>query len=135
MTERVMQPEHNAYGYRAPIWQRFRAPAHAGRLEDQATTISAQAGSSATHSVLRMQLALDGAGAVRRAAFQAYGCPTAIAVGEWLSEQCEAVAPAGWSAIDTQKIREALEIPDDKAHCALMGEDVLRALAQQMSSP
>jgi hypothetical protein len=32
------------------------------------------------------------------------------------------------AAIGAPEIRQALEIPEDKAHCALMGEDVLRSL-------
>jgi NifU-like protein involved in Fe-S cluster formation len=128
----MMQPEHNTFDYRPAIWERFRAPRHAGRLAGD-KTISAQAGSPAARSVLRVQLELGDGRGVRRAAFQAYGCPTAIAVGEWLSERLEIEPVAAWSAIDAQAIRNALEIPEDKAHCALMGEDVLRALAQQMS--
>ncbi|MFT4046701.1 MAG: iron-sulfur cluster assembly scaffold protein [Solimonas sp.] len=122
------------FGYHAPIWQRFRAPLHGGRLEG-AQVAEAQAGSPAARSVLRLQVEIDDGGAVRRARFQAYGCPTAIAVGEWLSERLESLAPAAWSAIDAAAIRIALEISDDKAHCALMGEDALCALTKQMSRP
>ncbi|WP_028080532.1 iron-sulfur cluster scaffold-like protein [Solimonas soli] len=128
-----MNPQDNVYAYREPIWQRFRAPRHAGRL-DGAQVLSTQAGSAATRSVLRLQIELDGE-RVARARFRAYGCPTAIAVGEWLAEQLEARPRAAWAAIDVAAIRDALEIPDDKAHCALLGEDVLRALQQQMKQP
>ena len=108
-------------------------PRHAGRLS-AADVVEAQAGSPATRSVLRLQVEMDGA-AVARARFQAYGCPTAIAVGEWLAEQLEQQPRERWAAIDVATIRASLEIPEDKAHCALMGEDVLRALLQKMSHP
>ena len=126
-----MNPQRNVFGYHEPIWQRFRAPRHAGRLS-AADVVEAQAGSPATRSVLRLQVEMDGA-AVARARFQAYGCPTAIAVGEWLAEQLEQQPRERWAAIDVATIRASLEIPEDKAHCALMGEDVLRALLQKMS--
>ncbi|WP_020648572.1 iron-sulfur cluster assembly scaffold protein [Solimonas variicoloris] len=127
-----MNPQENVYAYREPIWARFRAPRHGGRLPDGGRLLEAQAGSPAAHSVLRLQLGLDGT-TVARVRFQAYGCPTAIAVGEWLAEQLEGQPLTRLAAIDAGAIRDALEIPEDKAHCALMGEDVLRALQQQMS--
>jgi len=120
----------NVHAYREPIWQRFRAPVHGGRLQG-ASIVAAQAGSAAARSVLRLQVELEGERVIR-ARFQAYGCPTAIAVGEWLAEQLEAQPRTTWPAIDAASIRDALEIPEDKAHCALMGEDVLRALEQQI---
>jgi NifU-like protein involved in Fe-S cluster formation len=129
-----MNLQDNVFAYQAPIWQRFRAPRHAGRLPPGGRLFEAQAGSPATRSVLRLQVEVRG-DAVRQARFQAYGCPTAIAVGEWLAECIETQPPATWAAIDAAAIRSALEIPEDKAHCALMGEDALRALARQMSSP
>lgn len=126
-----MSPSANVFGYAAPIWQRFRAPAHGGRLEG-GDLVEAEAGSPATRSLLRVQIE-RGQGQLRRARFQAYGCPTAIAVGEWVAETLERQPPAQWAAIDAARIRAVLEIPEDKAHCALMGEDVLHALAQKMS--
>ena len=32
-------------------------------------------------------------------------------------------------ALSTAELRTALEIPDDKLHCALMGEDALKSIA------
>ncbi|NGY04543.1 iron-sulfur cluster assembly scaffold protein [Solimonas terrae] len=125
-------PDQNIYAYTEPVWQRFREPAHAGRLDAGSQVFSAEAGSAAARSLLRLQVELA-SGAVRRARFQAYGCPSAIAVGEWLAERLEATPLAAWHAIDAAGIRAALEITEDKAHCALMGEDVLRALLQTMS--
>lgn len=127
-------PEQNVYAYAAPVWQRFREPRHAGRLADGPSIFTAVAGSAAVRASLRLQVELDGE-RVRQARFQAYGCPSAIAVGEWLAEQLESQMPSEWAAIDAATIREVLEISEDKAHCALMGEDVLRALTQTISAP
>lgn len=130
----MTRPEQNVYAYAAPIWQRFRTPRHAGRLTQGPSVFTAEAGSAAVRASLRLQVEIDDAG-VRRARFQAYGCPSAIAVGEWLAEQLEQQSPSAWAAISAATIREVLEISEDKAHCALMGEDVLRALTQTMSGP
>jgi NifU-like protein involved in Fe-S cluster formation len=120
----------NVFGYAAPIWQRFSAPAHAGDLEGPGI-LSAEAGSPAAKSLLRLQLRLAN-GAAAEVRFKAYGCPTAIAVGEWLAQWLAGKTPAQWQRLSVAEIRNALEIPDDRAHCAIMGEDVVRALQKQV---
>ncbi|HEY9546926.1 MAG TPA: iron-sulfur cluster assembly scaffold protein [Solimonas sp.] len=130
----MTRPEQNVHAYATPIWQRFREPRHAGRLTAGPSVFTAEAGSAAVRASLRLQVKMDGP-RVGQARFQAYGCPSAIAVGEWLAEQLEQQSPSTWAAIDAATIRTVLEISEDKAHCALMGEDVLRALTQTMSGP
>lgn len=120
----------NAFAYAEPIWQRFSEPRHVGELPGDGV-LSAEAGSPAAKSLLKMQLKM-GQGVVVDAAFRAYGCPTAIAVGEWLAARLIGQKPAEWSQLSASIIRQALEIPDDRAHCALMGEDLVRALAKQV---
>lgn len=121
----------NVFDYSEGIWGRFRKTPHAGRFaEGEAGVVSAQAGSVAARSLLRLQ--------VRRqqgrlqARFQAYGCPTAIAVGEWLAEQLETRPAAALAGLNVAQIRSALEISEDRLHCALMGEDAVKALLKQL---
>jgi len=57
--------------------------------------------------------------------------PTTIAVGEWLAEQAQGRAIEDLRGIDAGDIRAALEIPDDRAHCAILGEDVLMQLLKR----
>src|SRR3546814_14773562 len=87
----------------------------------------AEAGRGAVRASLRLQVKMDGP-RVGQARFQAYSCPSAIAVGEWLAEQLEQQSPSTWAAIDAATIRTVLEISEDKDNCALMGEEVLRDL-------
>lgn len=114
---------NNVFSYATPLWQRFSKPAHAGGWpETEAGVRTGQAGSRAAKFVLRLQV--KGA----QARFKAYGCPTAIAVGEWICEQIEQNGIEGLRAINAAKIRAALEITEDKSHCALLGEDAIREL-------
>ncbi len=122
----------NVHDYALPVWQRFESPSLAGRLEGMGV-LEAQAGSPAARSVLRLSVRMA-QGRIEAARFQAYGCPTAIAVGQWLAEQLQA-GGCGDRPPEASQIRAALEIGEDKAHCALMGEDVVRALWNQMKSP
>jgi NifU-like protein involved in Fe-S cluster formation len=123
----------NAFGYSDAVWDRFGQPAHAGRLEPGPGVFSARAGTAAARSLLELSLRVQG-GMIEQARFRAYGCPSAIAVGEWLAEQLagkavEALRANPWNAA---AIRQALNLAEDRAHCALMGEDVLSALLKQM---
>lgn len=126
----VVSTPANVHAYPVPIWRRFAEPAHGGLLHG-ADVFVAEAGSPAARALLRLSVRLQ-QGRVQAARFQAYGCPVAIAVGEWLAERLERSQP--FVLPDAAAIRAALEITEDKAHCALMGEDVVRALWQQIQS-
>lgn len=113
----------NVFAYPTPLWQRFSKPTHVGGWpEIEADVRTGQAGSRAAKFVLRVQVKDT------QARFKAYGCPTAIAVGEWLCEQIERDGIESLRTVTATKIRAGLEIPDDKAHCALLGEDAIREL-------
>lgn len=113
----------NAYGYSQAVWQRFQNPAHAGILAADADDLSVFKARTAQGWT---QLVVHWAGG--RARFKAYGCPVTIALGEWLCEQLEIRGLSEWRTLRAADMRQALEIPDDKAHIALMGEDVVRAI-------
>ena len=122
MAARVDAVSANVFAYADPIWLRFSQPSHVGGWPEGAGVRSAQAGSRSAKFVLRLQVK------GRQARFKAYGCPTAIAVGEWLCEQIEQNGLESMKAVSVEKIRAALEISEDKSHCALLGEDLIRAL-------
>ena len=126
-------PLKNIFGYSRPVWERFAEPRHAGAFEaGDGRVVRASAGTPAAKSVLSLAWKTDG-GRIVDARFQAYGCPVTIAVGEWLAEQATGRDIEMLVGIDAAQIRSALEIPDDRAHCALMGQDVVRALLNQTS--
>ncbi len=121
----------NPFGYPPPVWQRFNAPARAGRFAmDTPGVVTGSAGSPAAHSRLQLQLRVAD-GRVADARFLAYGCPTSIAVGAWLAEWALGKTPAELRGLSLSELRATLEIADDRAHCAVMGEDAVRALLAQ----
>ncbi|WP_293393176.1 aminotransferase class V-fold PLP-dependent enzyme [Nevskia sp.] len=118
----------NPYGYGPEIWRLFRKTPNAGRfLESAPDVIRAEAGTPAARSVLRLALRLDG-DRVAEARFLAYGCPTTIAVGAYVAGWAQGKAMAELVALTAPALRSVLEIPEDRAHCALLGEDALRAV-------
>ena len=115
----------NPFGYSDAVWRLFRETPRAGELGGGA--LEGSATTPASRGRLRLQVRLDGA-RVADARFQAYGCPTTIAVGAWLAERAVGRPLEELAAIRAGDIRQALEIPEDRLHCALMGEDAIKSL-------
>ena len=128
---RAAKADLNGFGYSDTVWPRFAHPARSGVFEaSESGVVAARAGTPASKSIIALALKVDGA-RVLDARFQAYGCPITIAVGEWLAEQALARGVKELGGIDAAQIRAALEIPEDRAHCAVLGEDLVRALVGQ----
>lgn len=120
----------NVFGYPPPVWARFVAPEHAGVLDGD-DVLRVRTGTPAARSQLELSLRLAPARAAR---FRAYGCPVTIAVGEWLAATLEREGVDELDHLDALAIRHALEIPEDRAHCAFMGEDLIRALRRSLQA-
>ena len=128
-----MKSPVNAFAYPDPVWQRFGEPRHAGDIPAGPGVYVAEAGSVASKSLLRLSLRVE-QGRIVQARFKAYGCPSAIAVGQWLAESLDgqAVETLRTPEFTAPSIRRVLEISEDRAHCALMGEDAVRELLKQL---
>jgi NifU-like protein involved in Fe-S cluster formation len=129
--ETVNSTETNPFGYADQIWRLFQEAPRAGAFPPGTPgVVSGEAGSKAARSVLRLELRFEG-GKVADAKFRAYGCPNSIAVGAWIAGWALGKGTAELACLRAADLRQALEIPDDRAHCALLGEDALHiALAQ-----
>lgn len=121
----------NPFGYSEPVWRLFNEAPRAGTLEGPSVR-TGTAETNANRSRLQLQVRLDGP-RVADAQFRAYGCPTAIAVGAWLAERAVGASLAELAAIRAAEIRQALEIPEDRLHCALLGEDAIKSLCRSAS--
>jgi len=126
----ALGPEDNVHGYSPPVWRAFADPVHAG-WQPADGQFEASAGSPAGALNLALQVACE-AGVIVSARFRAYGCPVTIAVGDWLCAWLEG-RRADELALSAGELRTTLEIGDDKAHCALLGEDAVLALKRTMS--
>ena len=127
MNTDVEDSADNPFGYAPQVWRLFNTAPQAGEFIAEAPgVVSGQAGTPAARSVLRLQLQFVH-GAVAEARFRAYGCPTSIAVGAWIAEWAQGKTVEELAALTAKRLRSELEIPDDRAHCALLGEDALRA--------
>lgn len=123
----------NPFDYPQPIWSRFESAERAGRFAAGTPgVVEGRAGTPAARSVLELQLRFDGE-RVADARFRAYGCPSSIAVGSWIADWSIGRNAAELASLNARQLREVLEIPEDRAHCALMGEDAIKALLARRS--
>jgi NifU-like protein involved in Fe-S cluster formation len=131
--EAINSTEANPFGYAETIWRLFQETPHAGAFAPGTPgVVSGEAGSKAARSVLRLELRFE-QGKVTDARFRAYGCPNSIAVGAWIAGWSRGKSPAELAGLRAADLRQALEIPDDRAHCALLGEDALHAALAQLT--
>lgn len=118
----------NPQGYSAPVWRLFNETPLAGDFAAGTPgVVFAEARTPAAHSVLRLALRREDDRIVD-ARFRAYGCPATIAVGAWIAQWSVGRSLSGLTDLRAADLLRALEIPQDRAHCALLGEDVLKAL-------
>jgi NifU-like protein involved in Fe-S cluster formation len=120
--------------YSPQVWRLFETAPGAGRFGPEVTGVVVGEGHSrASTSALRLEFRVE-AGKVADARFQAYGCPTSIAVGAWIAGWSRDRTPAEIVALRAARLRSELEIADDRAHCALLGEDAVRAAFPEFQS-
>ena len=128
-----MDANQNPLAYPAEVWRLFMHTPGAGRFAVGAPDIlSAETGSPAGGARLRVALRIA-EGRIADSRFQAYGCPYTIATGAWLANWLPGRAQADLAAPPLAELRAALEIPEDRAHCWLMAQDLLRDLSRQWS--
>lgn len=92
----------------------------------------AMAGSLSAGEVMQLQVQTDGKHCILDARFKVYGCGYAIATCAYL---CEWMIGQDLPAmqITAQSLIAALKLPSTKYHCAILGEDLIKALQKKYS--
>jgi NifU-like protein involved in Fe-S cluster formation len=124
----------NPYGYSRPVWDLFQSAPRAGSWPAEVPDVlTGRAGTRSSRAVLQLQVRHDGR-QVTDARFQAYGCPTTIAVGAWLAQWAVGRELEALRSVTAATLREALEIPEERAHCAFVGEDAVKVLLSRVKN-
>ena len=121
----------NPLGYPPEVWRRFTEALRAGSLAPRADVVGAEVGSHAGRFRLRLECQVSDA-RLTDARFKAYGCPYTIATGDWLAGWCIGRPVGDLGVPPILELRAGLEIPEDRAHCWLMAQDVLRELHRRI---
>lgn len=116
----------NPFGYSDAVWRLFTEAPRSGTLTGPHTRTGVAATPANRHRLQLQALVEDSR--VEDARFRAYGCPTTIAVGAWLAGEAVGRPLQDLARIRAREIRQALEIPEDRLHCALLGEDAIKSL-------
>ena len=117
----------NPLGYPEAVWVLFRDTPRAGRLARGPGVVAAEAGTPAGRGRLRLECRIA-ENVIADSRFRAWGCPYTIACGAWAAGWLVGKTAAEATALRAADVTEALEIPDDRAHCALMAADAVRGL-------
>jgi NifU-like protein involved in Fe-S cluster formation len=107
-----------------PLDEHFHNPRNAGALEGADVHVEVE--NPVCGDVLHLYLRRDAAGRVAAAAFQAYGCPAAIAAGSLLTELAGGKSAAELEALTGERIASALGgLSADKLHASVLARDAL----------
>ncbi len=112
--------------YSDAVRRRFHAPTGAGRPAFD-PHLTGRAGSVETGLEMTFYLGLDGDGTIEQAAFTAFGCPHAIAVGAWFCERLPGQVLNDAVAVELESVVAALDLPAPKWRCVLVAQDALTA--------
>lgn len=116
--------------YPAAVWQRFRAPGHAGL---PATGAALGRGGERKHGG-DLELWLEVAdGTVRRAGFRAFGCPYLIASADAACEAITGLRVASLIEFDAGALIQGMQVPPERFPVKIWIEDAVRAAARAAS--
>lgn len=118
--------------YSPAVQQRFGSLPGFGR--DTSADLTLRSESRASSAWIELNIRLDTASqAVSQACVRALGCPTTLAVASLVAESLAGKNRHQARRIDAQWLQAQLEIPPQRLHCALMGEDLIRSFCQTSS--
>jgi NifU-like protein involved in Fe-S cluster formation len=120
----------NPLDYPDMVWRLFRETPRAGRL---ASGPVFEARTPAAPFRMSLQVAMDGE-RIADSAFLAHGCPYTLATGAWLAAWLVGRRVTDCARPPIAELRAELEIPEDRAHCWLMAQDLLGELHRHPAS-
>ncbi|MFV0284384.1 MAG: iron-sulfur cluster assembly scaffold protein [Castellaniella sp.] len=113
--------------YGPQVLEHYLHPRNVGSFDTEDPCVgTALVGSPELGQILKLQIRLDGV-TIESACFRAFGCGEAIAAGSLATEWLRGRDLNQALAIGSQDIVQALGLPTDKLHCALLAQDAIRA--------
>lgn len=120
--------------YSAAVLDHFEHPRNVGRLDGADPRVATGwAGSAAQGAVIRLQIRIVG-GVIETVRFKAYGCPATIAAASLLGERLQGLALEAAKAIEDIELAEALALPAEKIHAAVLAVEAFRAAVADYNS-
>ena len=122
----ITESNNNTSTYSDQVWERFKEPVCAGRLDNNSETVTTGISRDpATGHTVRMWLRMDESRIIS-ARFQARGCPVTIAAASMAAETLEGMTVAAARQLSGRKLVARLAAPVEKVSSGLLVEDALQ---------
>ena len=120
--------------YSAAVLQHFKTPRYAGVFPPSVANVgSGEVGAPTRGGVIKLQIKVAGDRIVD-VRFQAYGCGYTIAAGSWASAWLVGKTLDQARRLHNSQIIEALAVPAEKIHCAVLAERAARAAIEDYNA-
>ena len=115
--------------YPPRVLEHFEHPRRAGSLPDSDPDVGTGVVRAPQHGdTVKLQVRIDRAQErIADARFKAYGCGWTIACASLAADRLPGRTLAEARGLDAAEIARALELPDDRRHCAALAADAIAA--------
>ena len=115
-----------AYGQK--VLDHYENPRNVGTMDKEDASVgTGMVGAPACGDVMKLQIQVGENGVIQDAKFKTYGCGSAIASSNLLTEWVKGKTLDEASQIKNSDIAEELALPPVKIHCSVLAEDAIRA--------
>lgn len=105
----------------------FNNPTHAGSLDEKDKNVGVGiSGAAACGDVMKIHLKVNSDGKIDDVKFQTFGCVSAIAASEYVSELIKGKSIEDASNVTNTQIAEDLALPPIKIHCSVLAEEAIK---------
>ncbi len=115
--------------YSDAVLEHFHHPKHLGVLDQEAPNVAtAQCKRGQTVDVMQLQIAVNASQVIAEAKFLVQGSVPLVAIGSMMCDHIIGKTLDEASKLTSQEIMAWCELPEVKKHCALLAEDLLKAV-------
>lgn len=105
----------------------FNNPTNAGSLDEKDENVGVGvSGAASCGDVMKIHLKVDSDGKIDDVKFQTFGCVSAIAASEYVSELIKGKTIDEASNVTNTQIAEDLALPPIKIHCSVLAEEAIK---------
>ena len=114
--------------YSDKVIDHYENPRNVGTFDKGDDSVgTGMVGAPACGDVMRLQIKVNDEGIIEDAKFKTYGCGSAIASSNLITEWVKGKSLDDALAIKNSEIAEELELPPVKIHCSILAEDAVKA--------
>ena len=113
--------------YSDKVLDHYENPRNVGTLDKNSPDVgTGMVGAPACGDVMKLQIEVHG-GIITDAKFKTYGCGSAIASSNLVTEMLKGRTPDQAQEIKNSAIAEELALPPVKIHCSVLAEDAIKS--------